>query len=75
VTRRRWPLLGGATVLATTAVEIVFHDAAHTLYWWHEVPAFDLALGLAGTAAIVAVSKTFGAWLLRPAAGDEDSTG
>ena len=66
MTARGWPLLFGAATVASIAAEIVFHDAAHALFWWHATPAFDLGLGFAGSVAIAGVSKALGKWLLRP---------
>jgi hypothetical protein len=65
MTPRGWLILVGAATAASIAAEVVFHDAAHALYWWHAVPGLDLGLGLAGCAAIVAASKLVGRWVLR----------
>jgi hypothetical protein len=65
VTRRWW--MAAAVLAVSIAAEIAFHDASHSLYWWHDVPGFDFVFGAAGCAAIVVVSKAIGSvWLQRP---------
>lgn len=64
---RGWWLAAAAVLAGSVVLEIAFHDAGHSLYWWHDVPGFDFVYGLAGCAAIVVISKAIGsAWLQRP---------
>lgn len=63
----RWWVAGAVTLIVSVVAEVVFHDASHSLFWWHDVPGFDFVYGLAGCAAIVVVSKAIGSrWLQRP---------
>jgi hypothetical protein len=62
-----WWVITAAVAALSVAAEVAFHDAAHALYWWHRVPAFDLVYGLLGCLAIIVLSKALGkAWLQRP---------
>ncbi|HXE81526.1 MAG TPA: hypothetical protein VNK41_12290 [Vicinamibacterales bacterium] len=58
--RAGW-IAGALVVAATLALEVAFHDAGHSFYWWHAVPGFDFVYGLVGCAAIVVISKWIGA--------------
>jgi hypothetical protein len=63
----RWWIAIAVVVALTVAGEVAFHDAAHALHWWHELPGFDLVYGLVGCLAIIVVSKALGkVWLQRP---------
>lgn len=63
----RWWALAAALMAASLLAEIVAHEGAHALSWWHALPAFDFAYGVAGCLVIILVSKALGkAWLQRP---------
>lgn len=44
----------------SATLDIAFRDYAHSEFWWHTVPAFDLVYGFWGCGAIVVFSKWLG---------------
>ena len=56
---RGWAV-AAALAGATVVLEVVFRHAAHPVYPWHSVPAFDLVYGFLGCALIVVASKALG---------------
>jgi len=56
----------------SVAVEWLLPAAGASLPWWHRLPAFHAAYGLAGCVLLVAVAKALGKlWLQRPEEPDD----
>jgi hypothetical protein len=63
----RWWILALSVVAASATVEVLFPDLAHAKFFWHRLPGFDFAYGLAGCAFIVFGAKWLGnRFLYRP---------
>jgi hypothetical protein len=63
---RRWFVIAGSVSALTVALEVRFRHHGHPVFWWHEVPAFDLFFGVVGCLGLIVVAKWLGhTWLER----------